>query len=57
MEHYIWENNPSKKAYVTLMQWPKKISNDDIKSYSIENDIVGQKYKEAVTEIMNNGIS
>lgn len=56
MEHYIWENNPSKKAYVGLMQWPQNVSTDDIKSYSIENDIVGQKYKEAVTEIMNNGI-
>lgn len=55
MEHYIWENNLSKKAYVTLMQWPRKVSDDDIKSLSIDNDTVGQKYKEAVTELFNKG--
>lgn len=37
------------------MQWPQKVSDDDIKSYTIENDVVGQKYKEAVTELLNNG--
>jgi len=57
MEFYIWENNLSKKAYVALMQWPQKVSDDDVKSYSIDNDIVGQKYKEAVTELFNNGKS
>lgn len=56
MEHYIWENNMSKKTYVTFKNWPQKISDDDIKSHSIENDMVGQKYKEAVTDLMNNGI-
>lgn len=55
MEHYIWENNLSKKAYVTLMKWPRKVSDDDIKSHSIDNDAVGQKYKEAVTELFNKG--
>jgi len=57
MEHYIWENNPSKKAYVTLTQWPKKVSNDEVNSHSIDDDVVGQKYKEAVTELLNNGIT
>lgn len=55
MEHYIWENNQSKKAYVAFIQWPQKVSEDDVKSYSIENDTVGQKYKEAVTDLFNNG--
>lgn len=55
MEHYIWENNPSKKAYVTLTRWPEKVSDDDVKSHSIDDDTVGQKYKEAVTELLNNG--
>lgn len=55
MEHYIWENNPSKKAYVTLTRWPQKVSDDDVKSHSIDDDTVGQKYKEAVTELLNNG--
>lgn len=55
MEHYIWENNPSKKAYVTLTRWPEKVSDDDVKSHSIDDDMVGQKYKEAVTELLNNG--
>lgn len=55
MEHYIWENNLSKKAYVTFVQWPQKVSDDDVKSYSIDNDIVGLKYKEAVSELLNNG--
>lgn len=55
MEHYIWDNNRSKKAYVALVQWPQKVSDDDVKSYSIENDTVGQKYKDAVTELLNNG--
>jgi len=56
MEHYIWENNPSKKAYVALAQWPQKISDEDVKSFSIDDDTVGQKYKDAVTELLNNGI-
>lgn len=55
MENYIWENNQSKKAYVAIAKWPQKVSEDDVKSYSIENDTVGQKYKEAVTDIFNNG--
>jgi len=55
MEHYIWENNLSKKAYVTFMQWPQKVSDDDIKVYSIDDNTAGQKYKEAVTELLNNG--
>lgn len=55
MEHYVWENNPSKKAYVSFVQWPNKIADDDVKSYSVDNDPVGQKYKEAVTELINNG--
>lgn len=55
MEHYIWENNPSKKSYVTLMQWPQKVSDDDVKSYTLDNDTVGKKYKEAVTDLFNNG--
>jgi len=55
MEHYIWENNLSKKAYVKLTRWPEKVSDDDVKSYSIDDDTVGQKYKEAVTELLNNG--
>ncbi|XP_025424226.1 28S ribosomal protein S35, mitochondrial [Sipha flava] len=55
MEHYIWDNNVSKKAYVALVEWPKKVSDDDVKSFSIENDLVGQKYKDAVTELLNNG--
>lgn len=55
MEHYIWENNLSKKAYVTFVKWPQKVSDDDVKSYSIDNDVVGLKYKEAVTELLNNG--
>jgi small subunit ribosomal protein S35 len=55
MEHYIWENNLSKKAYVSLAQWPKVVSDNDIKSFSIDNDTVGQKYSEAVTELLNNG--
>lgn len=55
MEHYIWENNPSKKAYVTLTRWPQKVSDEDVKSHSIDDDTVGQKYKEAVTELLNNG--
>lgn len=57
MEHYVWENNPSKKAYVTLAKWPQNISDDDVKSYSIDNDTVGQKYKDAVTELFDNGIT
>lgn len=55
MESYNWENNQSKKAYVAITQWPQKVSEDDVKSYSIENDTVGQKYKEAVTDLLNNG--
>lgn len=53
MEHYIWENNPSKKSYVAFKQWPQKVSDEDVKSYAI--DIVGEKYKEAVTDLFNNG--
>lgn len=55
MEQYIWENNPSKKAYVALVQWPQKVSDDDVKSHSIDGNTVAQKYKEAVTELLNNG--
>lgn len=55
MEHYIWEKNPSKKAYVALVRWPNKVTDNDVKSHSIDNDLVGQKYKDAVTELLNNG--
>lgn len=55
MEHYIWEKNPSKKAYVALAKWPQKPSDEDVGTYSIDNDAVGQTYKEAVTDLLNNG--
>lgn len=55
MEYYVWDNNVSKKAYVAFTKWPKKVSDDDVKSFSIDNDEVGQKYKDAVTELLNNG--
>lgn len=55
MEHYIWDKNPSKKAYVALVQWPQKPSEEDVEAYSIDNDMVAQTYKEAVTELLNNG--
>lgn len=55
MEYYVWDNNVSKKAYVALVQWPKNVSDNDVKSFSIDNDVVGQKYKDAVTELLNNG--
>lgn len=55
MEQYIWENNPSKKAYVALVQWPQKVSDDDVKTHCIDGNTAGQKYKEAVTELLNNG--
>lgn len=55
MEHYIWENNPSKKAYVALAKWPNKIVDDDVTSFSIDNDTVGQNYKDAVTDLLNKG--
>lgn len=54
-EYYVWENNPSKKAYVAFTQWPQKVSDDDVKSHTIDNDEVGQQYKEAVTELFNKG--
>ncbi|XP_050423044.1 28S ribosomal protein S35, mitochondrial [Adelges cooleyi] len=55
MEHYIWENNPSKKAYVSFVQYPKEVTEEDVKSYSIDNDSVGQTYKQVVSDLLNNG--
>ncbi|XP_050542412.1 28S ribosomal protein S35, mitochondrial [Daktulosphaira vitifoliae] len=55
MEYYVWENNPSKTAYVSYVQYPKVVTEEDVKLYSIDNDPVGQIYKEAVSYLLNNG--
>ncbi len=55
MEYYDWEKNKSKRAYIALKYWPKRIEDIDVEKESVENDQNGQAYKEAVSAIFNEG--
>lgn len=55
MEYYDWENNLSKKAYISLREWSPTGEEIHVDDDHIENDEAAQAYKEAVSSIFNEG--